>query len=66
MTTINIIPPDELFDRIWNRLTENLDTDDCSRQEATDAIDDVCQMLNESDPIRFPWDEEEGETDDET
>ena len=67
MTTIDIIPPDELFDRIWNRLTGDLDTDDCSRKEATEAIDDVCLMLHESDPTRFPWDDvEEGETDDDT
>lgn len=67
------ILPDELLadcltllDRIWNRLAE-VDTENCSRDEATEAIDNVCGYLNEVDAERFPIaanDEEDDEEDD--
>lgn len=60
---INIIPKG-LLDRIWNRLAVEVDTDSCSQQEATAAIDDVCLMLHEADPNRFPWEEGEGDGED--
>ncbi len=56
---INIIRQG-LLDEVWNELAE-VNTDDCSREEATEAIDRTCALLHEADPTRFPWETEDSE-----
>jgi hypothetical protein len=54
-----------LLDDIWNRLL-GLD-EDSSQDDLADGVGEVCEMINDFDPERFPMDEgagEEGEQED--
>lgn len=44
--------PDDFLDKVWNRLAEV--DDDSSRDQAIEAVDDVCDIFNELDAERFP------------
>ena len=52
MATELKILPEDFLDHVWNRLCEV--DDDSSRDEAIEAVDDVCDLFNEYDAERFP------------